>query len=123
MNILLWILQAFLALTFLYSGICKSLLNEKALVKKGQTGVAGLNTWFIKFIGIAEILGAAGLLVPTAFNIMPFLTPIAALCLALIMPFAARIHYKRKELRSMAINVVVFCFCIFVAWGRAFFVG
>ncbi|HEU4555179.1 MAG TPA: DoxX family protein [Chitinophaga sp.] len=121
MNTLLWILQGFLALTFLYSGVCKSLLAEKTLVKMGQTGVEGLSPFFIKGIGISEILGATGLVVPEAFNIAPVLTPVSALCLALIMPFAAVIHYKRREYRSVVINVVVFCLCIFVAFARVFF--
>jgi uncharacterized membrane protein YphA (DoxX/SURF4 family) len=78
MNILLWVLQAFVAFAFLYSGICKSVFSEQKLVAMGQTGVEGLSLAFIRFIGITEILGAAGLILPLALGVFPALTVIAA---------------------------------------------
>ncbi len=120
-NTILWILQIITAVIFLYSGICKSLLPERVLVAKGQTGVEGLPAFFIKFIGVSEIAGAAGLIVPVYFHITSWLTPVAALCLAFIMPFAAYIHYKRNEPKNVLTNIIVFLFCILIACGRLFF--
>jgi uncharacterized membrane protein YphA (DoxX/SURF4 family) len=118
MNNILWILQSFIAFTFLYSGVCKSYFSEPKLVSMGQTGVEGLPVYFIRFIGITEILGAIGLILPGLLSTSPVLTPIAAICLAFIMPFAATIHYKRKEYKSVLFNCVIFLLCLVIAYGR-----
>lgn len=120
MNTTLWIIQGFISFTFLYSGICKSYFSEQKLVAMGQTGVEGLSKYFIRFIGIAEILGASGLILPCLLSIYPALTPISALCLAFIMPFAASIHYRKKEYKSVLLNSVLFLSCLFVVYGRIF---
>lgn len=117
-NILLWVLQILTAALFLYSGICKASLPEKKLVSMGQTGVDGLHPAFIKFIGFSEIAGSIGLIAPVGFNIAPWLTPLSAFCLAFIMPFAAIIHYRRKEPRNVLTNVITFIVCLLVAVGR-----
>jgi len=125
MNIILWFLQAFLAFTFIYSGICKLLLSIQKLVAMGQTGIQGLPIWFVRFIGIAEVLGAVGLILPKLLAVYPILTPVSAVCLAFIMPFAAIIHYKRavqynlqKEIKNVTVNAVIFFLCLAVAYFR-----
>jgi len=120
MNIALWIFQSFIAFTFLYSGVCKCIFSEKKLVSLGQTGVEGLPIGFIRFIGFSEILGAMGMILPDLLSIYHVLTPISALCLAFIMPFAATIHYKRKEYKSVLLNSILFLACLFVVFGRLF---
>ena len=119
MNTLLWIGQIFLAVIFLYSGICKSILTEHALVARGQTGVAGRQPSLIRFIGISEIIGVIGIILPWWTGILPFLTPLAAACFATIMLLAAPIHYRLKEGRNVALNLFVLLIALFVAWGRA----
>ena len=84
----------------------------------GQKGVEGLPIPFIRFIGISKIGGANGLILPGLLSIYPFLTPIAALCLAFIMPFAARIHYSGKEYKNVLLNAILFLMCLFIAYGR-----
>ena len=119
MNTLLWSCQVILALAFGYSGLCKSIYSETTLVeKKGQTGVAGLPHTFIRIIGIAELLGMVGIIVPWWTGIAPVLTPITAAGFALIMVFAAPIHYKRKEPRNVATNLTLLLLAIFTAYGR-----
>jgi uncharacterized membrane protein YphA (DoxX/SURF4 family) len=118
MNTVLWITQSFIALAFCYSGLCKSYFSEQKLVAMGQTGVEGLPLVFTRFIGVSEIIGALGLILPHWINVYPILTPIAAFCLAFIMPFAAVIHYKRNEYRNVITNVIIFGVCLFIAWGR-----
>lgn len=117
MNITLWIIQAFVAATFFYSGICKSIFQEKKLVTMGQTGVEGLSMLFIRFIGVTEILGSIGLILPLALSIIPDLTMISAICLGFIMPFAAIIHYKRREYKATAFNVFLLILCIVITTG------
>jgi hypothetical protein len=118
MNTLLWIGQIFLSVTFLYSGICKSTLPEKKLIAKGQTGVVGLPSPVIKFIGATEILGAIGIIVPWLTNTAKILTPVAAICFSVLMLLAAPIHYKLKEPRNIAINITLLIISVLVAWGR-----
>ena len=121
MNIILWILRALLALIFMYSGICKSVFSIRKLVdEKGQTGVEHLSLPFVRIIGISEILGAMGLILPWWLKIFPMLTPITAILLALIMIPAARIHYKRKEPKNVFTNAILFFICIFLAYARFF---
>jgi uncharacterized membrane protein YphA (DoxX/SURF4 family) len=120
MNTVLWILQSMVALVFLYSGINKSIFSEQKLIASGQTGVAGLPQQFIKFIGISEIFGAFGLILPLLFKVLPILTAISALCLAFIMLPAAIIHYRRKEYKNVLNNCVIFLICLFIAYGRSY---
>lgn len=118
MNTLVWILQGLLAVLFLFSGVMKSTQSEQWLVAHKQTGVAGLPKALIKFIGIIEVVGAFGLILPGWFNQLPILTPLAAIGFCIIMVLAARKHYQLREPQSVILNVVVFFLCAFVAYAR-----
>ena len=72
----------------------------------------------IKLIGVAEILGAVGLILPTVLHVAPILVPLAAVGLILVMIGAAVVHTRRHELSNVAINVVLLLLAAFVAWGR-----
>jgi hypothetical protein len=87
-------------------------------VSIGQTGVANLSYPVIRFIGISEIFGTIGIILPWALNILPIFTPVSALCFAVIMVLAIPIHSRRKEYKSVAFNVFVLCVSLFVAWMR-----
>jgi hypothetical protein len=73
----------------------------------------------VRFIGIAELLGAAGLILPAATRIVPSLTPVAAGALTLVMLLASLVHIIRGEFTVVAVPVVVGALCAFVAWGRS----
>ncbi|CAL1518019.1 DoxX family protein [Chitinophaga sp. MM2321] len=118
MNTILWSIQAVLAFTFAYSGMMKSTQQREKLVSIGQTGVADLSYPLIRFIGVAEILGAIGIIMPWGVQLLPFLTPVAAICFACIMVPASVIHYKRKEFKSVALNALLFVCSVFVAFER-----
>jgi uncharacterized membrane protein YphA (DoxX/SURF4 family) len=121
MNTILWILQVVAAATFMYSGVNKSIFSIRKLVyEKGQTGVENLSIPTVRFIGISEILGAVGLILPCWLNILPGLTSVSALLLSIIMIPAAVIHYKRKEPKNVLTNVILFGICIFIAYGRMY---
>jgi uncharacterized membrane protein YphA (DoxX/SURF4 family) len=128
MNVALWIVQALLAVVFASSGVAKSAMSKQALLASGQTGVRDYSVPFIRFIASLEILGALGLLLPGLTEVAPFLTPLAAIGLAIIMVGAARAHSRlaredggrrRKELLNVATNAVLFAACAFVVAGRA----
>jgi uncharacterized membrane protein YphA (DoxX/SURF4 family) len=118
MNTILWICQSFLALVFLYSGVMKSTQSKEWLVTHNQTGVADISMPLIRFIGISEILGSSGIILPQVTGIATILTPITAICFAVMMMLAAPIHYRRKEFGSVAINSFIFLVSVFIALGR-----
>jgi uncharacterized membrane protein YphA (DoxX/SURF4 family) len=118
MHTFIWIAQIFLAFAFAYSGVCKTVFSRHKLIAIGQTGVDGLPIAFIKFIGLAEIAGAMGMVLPPLLNIMPGLTTIAATCFAFVMIPAAYIHYKRKEPKNVATNCLLFALSIFIIYAR-----
>lgn len=81
MNTALWIIQATLALLFLFTGGMKLVLPIEEMTKQ----MPFIPGWFLRFIGVAEILGAAGLILPGLLRIRPGLTPLAAGGLVIIM--------------------------------------
>jgi len=85
---------------------------------KGQTGVAALSVPLIRFIAITELLGVLGILLPWWLDILPSLTPVAAICFGIIMVLAARVHYKRKEPKNVFNNIILLLISLFVAYGR-----
>ena len=121
MNTLLWVLQFLMAVTFLIPGIYKLIFSEEKLVAKGMTGAEGLSLPLIRFIGISEILGAIGIILPMLLNILPVLTIVSAIGFALIMIPATIISYKRHEYKKIFINATIFLICIFIAYGRITF--
>lgn len=72
----------------------------------------------IRGIGVVEVLGAIGLIVPPLVHILPVLAPLAAVGLALVMVGAIVTHGRRKEYPNVAVNVVLLGLALFVAWGR-----
>lgn len=73
---------------------------------------------FVSFVGASEILGALGLVLPSLTGILPWLTPLAALGLAIVMVLAAILHVKRGENQAIGINLVLLLLSLFVAYGR-----
>ena len=117
MNLVLWILQGLLAAMFLMAGIMKSTQPRDKLIKQFPW-VNDVSTPLVRFIGIAELAGAMGLILPAATGIATVLTPIAAACLALVMVLAMALHIRRKEPQAIAFNVLLLIALIVIAWGR-----
>lgn len=118
MNIILWAAQIFLAILFSYSGYMKSTQTREHLISIKQTGVANLSYPAIRSIGIIELIGVLGIIVPQATNTLPILTSITAFCFAMVMILAAPIHYRRKEYASVALNITVLFISLFVGICR-----
>jgi uncharacterized membrane protein YphA (DoxX/SURF4 family) len=118
MNIALWITQGLLALLFLMGGFGKAFRYAK--VKAGTPWIQDSSKGFVQFIGVVEILGALGLVLPLLTGILPSLTTLAALGISLTMLFAAIFHAKRKENPAIIINLILLALAVFVAYGRWF---
>lgn len=72
----------------------------------------------VRFIGAAELLGALGLVLPSAMRIKPWLTPLAAVGLGVVMVLAMGFHATRGELETLPVNVALGGIAAFIAWGR-----
>ena len=118
MNALLWVIQVFLASVFFYSGLMKATQSEQTLVAMGQTGVEHLPLPLIRFIGISELAGVVGLVLPKLLDYWSVLTPMSAFCLGLIMLPAGVIHYRRNELKAVGFNAFVLLLCLTIVYGR-----
>lgn len=119
MNTILWAGQILLAISCLFSGFSKAFFSEKKLVHEmKQTGVEGLPHPLIRFIGICQLLGAAGLILPSLLDVLPVLTPIAALAFGIDVTMASGIHVQRREYKTATITLFTALVCFFVSAGR-----
>jgi len=118
MNTALWIAQGLLALGFAVSGTMKLARRREELKEKGQAWVEDFSDSDVKLIGIAELLGATGLVLPPLVDIAPWLAPIAATGLATVMLLAARTHLRRKEPEGVVVTLVLGAIAVFIMWGR-----
>jgi uncharacterized membrane protein YphA (DoxX/SURF4 family) len=98
MGIALWIIQGLLAAAFAGAGAMKLVKSKTALDANPRMGWAkDFTAAQVHLIGLAEVAGAIGLIVPSALNVVPVLTPVAAACLLALMLGAAAVHVRRKE--------------------------
>ncbi|MGO9385307.1 MAG: DoxX family protein [Mycobacterium sp.] len=118
MNLALWIVAIVLAAVFAGSGLMKQLVPKDKLATSGQGWAKDFDQSSIRLIGLAEILGAIGVVLPAAVHIAPILVPIAATGLVLVMVGAAVVHARRNETMNIAVNLVLIALGVFVAWGR-----
>ncbi|MEK3919579.1 DoxX family protein [Paenibacillus sp. FSL K6-2393] len=116
MNVTLWIVQIILALGFVYSGWMKT--NRIESSKKTWAWVNDVPKSLVVLIGIAELLGALGLVFPWALNITPVLTPIAAIALAVVTMLGMLFHIRRKEYRELGVNIFFIVLALIIAFGR-----
>ena len=118
MHILLWVVQILLACAFGMAGVMKSTQPVEALVQGGIAWAGQMPLAMVRFIGVSELLGAIGLILPAATKIKPILTPLAALGLLTIMILAMAFHLSRGEVQATPINIVLGGLAAFIAWGR-----
>lgn len=114
----LWVAQALLAAMFLMAGATKLMSGSAELVAMGMNWAENAPFLLIKFIGLAEVAGGLGLILPAATRIMPHLTKLAAAGLCVIMVLAAGVHIVRGEFEVVPVNVILFALAAFVIWGR-----
>ena len=118
MNILLWILQILLALLFLFAGGTKFYYTIEQMRAMGPPNQILFPGWFMHFIGVCEILGALGLVLPGLFRIKQHLTALAAIGLTIIMIGAVVVTFMTFGVGSAIPNLIICLLCAFVAYGR-----
>jgi hypothetical protein len=113
MNVALWIVQGLLAALFLFAGGAKLVLPLDQMA-----GPVALPGWFLRFLGVAEVLGALGLVLPGLLRIRPGLTPLAAAGLVIIMIGATVVTLVGGMVAVALMNLVVALLAALVAYGR-----
>lgn len=117
LHITLWVAQAIVGGMFMIAGLLKMVtpIAELSLMMP----LAEDNPVLIRFIGIMEVLGAIGLILPSMLKIAPRLTVLAAYGLTLTMVFALLFHLIRGEISATPITIVLGLLSAFIAWGRS----
>ena len=113
MNILLWIIQVLLALLFLFAGGTKLVLPIAEMTK--QMAMPGL---FLRFLGVVEVLGGLGLILPGLLHIKTWLTPLAATGLVIIMIGATVISLRIGPVGPAIFPLLTGLLSALVAYGR-----
>lgn len=118
LHLALWVAQVLLALAFLGAGWMKAFSPMEELVKNMDWARA-MPEALVRFIGISELLGGGGLVLPAATRIKPGLTALAAALLVVVMVLAAIFHVTRGEIvPAVVVNAVMGGMAAFIAWGR-----
>lgn len=119
MNIALWIIQVLLAGVYGMAGSMKTFTPDKVRANPQMTWAHDKQDGYIRFVGISELLGAVGLIIPALTGILPWLTPLAAIGLALIQFLAIfTVHLPKKEYQVIPVNIVLLALAIIAAYGR-----
>ncbi|MEW5739691.1 MAG: DoxX family protein [Myxococcota bacterium] len=115
LHIGLWVAQVLLALAFGAAGAMKAFTPAAELATK-MAWVNHVPAGLIPFIGLSEVAGALGLILPALTRIKPVLTPVAAALLVVVMVLAGALHVSIGE--PPIPNVILGALAGFVAWGR-----
>ena len=113
MNVLLWIIQVLLALLFLFAGGMKLVVPIEEMTR--QMAMPGL---FLRFLGVVEVLGGLGLILPGLLRIKPWLSPLAAAGLVIVMIGATVISLRIGPVGPALFPLVTGLLAAFVAYGR-----
>jgi uncharacterized membrane protein YphA (DoxX/SURF4 family) len=113
MTYVLWVVKGLLAALFLFAGVMKFVMPIEEMTKEIQ-----LPGWFLRFIGVSEICGAVGLILPSLLKIRPGLTPLAAAGLVVIMIGATIVSLMIGSVATAVMPLVVGLLAAFVAYGR-----
>jgi hypothetical protein len=118
MNILLWIIQILLALVFLFAGGLKLVIPAAQLQAQAPPEAIRFSQWFMTFIGVCEVLGGLGLVLPGLLRIRKELTALAALGLTILMIGAVVVSVMGGGVMAGIVPLIVGLLCAFVAYGR-----
>jgi uncharacterized membrane protein YphA (DoxX/SURF4 family) len=116
-NVAFWVVQVLLGVAFAVGGATKA-FQPVAQVAMTAAWAADIPVALLRVIGLAELAGGIGLVLPALTRIRPALTPLAATGLVTIMTFAVVFHLVRGEFSLVPFNLVLGGLAAFVAWGR-----
>ena len=117
MNLLIWIFQVLLGLWFVQPAFMKlATTKEKMIAQKNLP--PDVNLVPIRILGVLEMLGIIGIIVPQLTGVSPVLTAITAICFALVMTGAFFVHLKKKEYKILPLISLAFILSVVVAYYR-----
>ena len=120
MSLAIWIVSGLVAFVMVATGLLKLATPRLKLAAKFKWAASWTDA-NVKLLGLAEVLGGIGLIVPVYTGILPILTPIAALCLAVIMGGAVKTHLDLKE--PSVPPAVLGLLCLVIAAARLGLLG
>lgn len=115
MLIAYWIVAGLLALAYLLAGAMKALRSPDKLAESGMGWAKDLAVPAVRLIGVAEVLGAVGMILPPLTGIVPILAPLAAVGLAVLQAAAIVFHLTRREQKAVPMNLVLLLAAVAVA--------
>lgn len=120
MNIALWIVAGLLAVVYVGSGALKVILSKERIAATGPAAgwVEDFRPRSVKAIGVLEVLGGLGLVLPAVLGVAPEVVPVAALGLAMVMVGAVVTRISRREYKFALVDLTYLLLICFVAWGR-----
>jgi len=118
MSVSLWVVQGFLAVVFLVTGMAKLTQPRLKMAAGMMSWAADVSDQQFRAVGMLEVLGAIGVILPAALNIAPQLSGLAAAGLALLMVGAAATHLKLHETSRLAAPIVLLALAALVAVVR-----
>ena len=116
MIIAYWVVAGILAFVYLLVGGTKIIRSRAQLEESGMSWVRGANPAVVKLVGLIEILGAVGLIVPPLTNTAVLLAPLAAIGLVLVQAVTIGVHMQMKDVRSLPINIALLLLAFAAAW-------
>jgi len=116
-NVLIWFVQLVLACLFAVAGYTKLSTSIDDL-RPIMSWVNDFPPFFVRFVGVSELLGALGLVLPAVLRFKPNLVPLSALCLAIVMVCALVYHLIKGEQDAISPNLFLGGFALFIAWMR-----
>jgi uncharacterized membrane protein YphA (DoxX/SURF4 family) len=117
MNITLWIIQLLVATVFLSVGAIKTFSSKQKLQTMFSANIPVL-VFSTRLLGLLEILGAVGIILPLLLNIYPFLTAVAGLCLSTVMVGSAIFHLRKNEYKALPLVTVLLILSIIITISR-----
>jgi uncharacterized membrane protein len=116
-TIILWVAQLLLAAAYGLFGTMKATQPLDQLAQM-MTWIPDFSPLFVRTLGVVEVLGAIGLILPSLTRIQPRLTVIAALCILVHQFIAAALHLSKGEASVLGLNAVLIALAAFIFWGR-----
>jgi DoxX-like family len=116
-TIVLWVAQLLLAAAYALFGSMKATQQLDKLAAM-MTWIPDFPPLFVRTLGVVEVLGAVGLILPSLTRIQPRLTVVAALCILVHQLCAITLHVSKGEFGVLGLNVVLIALAAFIFWGR-----
>jgi uncharacterized membrane protein len=116
MHVTLWVAQVILAAFFIMGAVLKFQSIEKTAAMMPWVGQ--VPALVVRLLGMIDLLGAAGLILPSLLRIKPQLTPWTAVYIIALMLCAIIFHVSRGEASVIGVNIFCVVVAAFIAWGR-----